>query len=105
MIIITDKAQQKLKEFAEAEGLPTTVRLKVLGGGCAGFQNDMLFDDYIGEMDEVFEIDEIKVIVDSISLQYLEDTTIDYLEGQFQSGFKFINPAATSCGCGNSYSV
>lgn len=105
MIVITDKAKEKLKEFAEAEGLPTTVRIKVQGGGCGGFQNDMFFDDYVGEMDEVFEIGDIKVVIDGVSLQYLEDTTIDYLEGQFQSGFKFINPVATTCGCGSSYSV
>jgi iron-sulfur cluster insertion protein len=107
MIHLTEKAVGKLKEIAESEGIGHfTVRVRVVGGGCAGFTNDMYFDDQIGEMDEVIEQDGVKIIVDPLSLQYLDETTIDWLDGPFGAGFKFNNPNVTgSCGCGSSFSV
>lgn len=107
MITITEKAVAQLKIFAEAEGIGhLCVRLKVLGGGCAGLSRDMFFDDFVGEMDEVIEQDGIKIIIDQVSAQYFEDTTLDYEEGQFASGFRFTDPAIkTTCGCGSSFSV
>src|SRR5574338_559993 len=102
MITLTDKAKTKLREFAEAEGLNLNVRVKVVGGGCAGFAYDMFFDDSIGEADEVSDIDEIKIIIDPLSFQYLDGTTIDYQDSTFGAGFKFLNPNTTgSCGCGS----
>lgn len=107
MITITAKAKEKLKEFSEAEGIGhLCVRLKVLGGGCAGLSRDMLFDDFIGEMDEVIDQGEVKIIIDQVSAQYFENTTLDFEEGQFASGFRFTDPAIkTTCGCGSSFSV
>ena len=105
MIHLTEKAASKLKEFAESEGLALSVRLKVIGGGCAGFTNDMYFDEQISEMDEIIEQDGIKLVVDPLSFQYLEDSVIDYMDGQFGEGFKFLNPNVKgSCGCGSSVS-
>lgn len=106
MIQLTDIAKQKLKEIAEAEGLENQfVRVKIQGGGCAGFSYDMGFEATAKDTDEVIEIDGVKLIVDPISHQYLEETTIDYLDSLIGAGFKFINPKATgSCGCGNSVS-
>lgn len=105
MITLTDKAKTRLREFAESEGFTTSVRVKIVGGGCAGFSYDMTFEDASTEVDEVFEDDGIKVIVDPLSLQYLENTVIDYQDGTFGSGFKFLNPNTTgSCGCGSSVS-
>lgn len=105
MIHLTEKAASKLKEFAGAEGLALSVRLKVIGGGCAGFTNDMYFDEQVSDMDEVIEQDGIKLVVDPLSFQYLEDSVIDYMDGQFGEGFKFLNPNVKgSCGCGSSVS-
>jgi len=104
MISITELAKEKLRSFAEAEGLPTVVRLKVVGGGCGGMSQDMFFDDFIDEADEIIEQDGIKIIVDQVSIMYLENCEIDYVESQFQSGFKFNVEGAQSCGCGKSFS-
>jgi len=107
MIIITEKAVAKLKEFSKSEGIGhLCVRLKVVSGGCAGLSRDMFFEDFVDETDEVMEIDGIKIIVDPISYQFLENTSIDYQETQFQSGFRFSAPETKmSCGCGKSFSV
>lgn len=107
MINLTDIAKQKLKEIAESEGLVNQfVRVRVVGGGCAGFSYDMCFEETVSELDEVIEIEPtIKVAIDPISLQYLEGITIDYLDSQFGAGFKFLNPNVKgSCGCGSSVS-
>lgn len=107
MINLTDIAKQKLKEIAESEGLADQfVRIKVIGGGCAGFTYDMCFEDVSSELDEIVEIEPgIKLSVDPISAQYLEGMTIDYLDSQFGAGFKFLNPNVKgSCGCGSSVS-
>ncbi len=104
MISITDKAAEKVKEIAEAEALHGQgLRLRVVGGGCAGFTYDLYFEDQVGEMDEQFESNGVKVYIDPLSFQYLENTEIDYVEGVHGSGFKFNNPNTTgSCGCGSS---
>lgn len=110
MIQITEKAALKIKEISDSEGIGHyNVRVRVVGGGCAGFTYDMYYEEKIGDMDEVVEITDyygtIKVVVDPLSFQYLDEVTIDYIDSQFGAGFKFINPKATgSCGCGSSVS-
>jgi iron-sulfur cluster insertion protein len=106
-IVLTDKAVAKLKEFSVAEEIGhLCIRVKCVGGGCAGLQRDMFFDDFVGEMDEVVEQDGIKVIVDQLSAQYFENTTLDYVEREWTSGFMFSDPTIkTTCGCGSSFSV
>ncbi len=110
MISVTEKAALKIKEIADSEGIGHyNVRVRVVGGGCAGFTYDMFYEDKIGDMDEVVELTDhygtIKVVVDPLSFQYLEDTTIDWQEAAFGAGFKFLNPNVTgSCGCGSSVS-
>jgi iron-sulfur cluster assembly accessory protein len=65
----------------------------------------MFFDDSPSDVDEVIEFDGIKVIVDPLSYQYVEDVTMDYAVDTMSEGFKFENPNVKgSCGCGNSYS-
>lgn len=104
MIHLTEKAANKIVEISESEGIGhTTVRVKVLGGGCAGFTQDMTFDDQVSDMDEVIELDAVKVICDPLSFQYLDEVSIDWVDGPIGAGFKFINPNVTgSCGCGSS---
>lgn len=105
MIKLTEKAVQKIKEFAEAEGIPASIRLVVKGGGCAGFKNDMYFDEISSDTDETLEQDGITMFVDAMSFQYLDDSTVDYIEGEYASGFKITSPNVQgSCGCGSSVS-
>src|SRR4051795_1163919 len=106
MITITEKAAAKVKEIATAESLEGQgLRLRVVGGGCAGFSYDLYFEDKVGELDEEYECLGVKLYVDPLSNQYLESTEIDYVEGVHGSGFKFNNPNTKgSCGCGSSVS-
>jgi len=107
MVQLTEKAADKVREIRKAEGLGEQgLRVRVLGGGCAGFTYDLFFEEETTELDQVFESHGVKVYVDMMSFQYLEDTEIDYVEGLHGAGFKFLNPAAkTTCGCGSSFSA
>lgn len=107
MITLTTKAVEKLKEFSESEGIGhLCIRCKVLGSGCAGLSNDMTFDDMIGPMDETFEQDGITIIIDCLSLSYMKDVVLDWVETDFMQGFHFTfqDEAVKQCGCGSSYS-
>jgi iron-sulfur cluster insertion protein len=107
MISITHLAAEKVKEIATAEGLMGQgLRLRVIGGGCAGFQYDLYFEEAPTEMDERFQSNGIDLFVDPLSYQYLDGTEIDFIEGPHGSGFKFGNPnVASTCGCGSSFNV
>lgn len=106
-IHLTEKAAEKVREIAEAEGLQGQgLRLQVKGGGCSGFQYDLYFDEKPTDMDQVIESRGIQLFVDPLSAQYLENTEIDYVEGLHGAGFKFGNPNVKgTCGCGSSFSV
>jgi iron-sulfur cluster assembly accessory protein len=107
MVHITPTAATKVNEIREAEGIESNLalRLRVVGGGCAGFSYDLYFDE-MAEVDRAFEITGVKVVVDEMSLMYLVGTEIDYVEGLQGAGFKFNNPnVKTTCGCGSSFSV
>lgn len=107
MITITEKALEKLQEISEEEGVGHLfVRVKVQGGGCAGMAYDMFFDELVKELDEVLEFKDVKIVIDPLSIHYLEGVEIDYLSGAIESGFKFNNPnIKSSCGCGKSFSA
>ncbi len=107
MITVTERAAQKVRQIAVEENLSDQgLRLRVIGGGCAGFTYDLYFEDAVSEVDEQFESLGVKLFVDPLSFQYLSDTEIDYVEGVHGAGFKFNNPTATgSCGCGSSFSA
>lgn len=107
MIHITDRAAQKVLEISTDEELAGQgLRLRVIGGGCAGFNYDLYFEDSPTSMDERFTEKGVEMFVDPLSFQYLDGTEIDYVEGLHGSGFKFTNPNVTStCGCGSSFSV
>lgn len=107
-IILTEKAVAKVKELAKSSDLEPRIRAGIKGGGCSGYQHDLFFEDKdkVNETDNVFEFDGVELIVDMMSMTYLEGTTIDYIDGLTGAGFKFLNPAAKrSCGCGKSFSV
>lgn len=108
MITLTEQAAAKVREIATGDNMTSfVVRLRVLGGGCAGFQYDMYLDDKEpGELDEVSDSQGLRVVVDPMSFQYLDGTEVAYVETEFQTGFKFINPNTKgSCGCGSSFSA
>ena len=107
MVHITPVAAAKVNEIRDAEGIEANMalRLRVVGGGCAGFSYDLYFDE-AADVDRQFEIQGVKVVVDEMSLMYLVGTEIDYVEGLQGAGFKFNNPNVKStCGCGSSFSV
>jgi iron-sulfur cluster insertion protein len=107
MVQITAVAAAKVNEIRDAEGIEPAMalRLRVVGGGCAGFSYDLYFDEP-AEVDRQMEINGVRVVVDEMSLMYLVGTEIDYIEGLQGAGFKFNNPnVKTTCGCGSSFSV
>jgi iron-sulfur cluster assembly accessory protein len=107
MVMITPVAAAKVNEIRSAEAIEPhmALRLRVVGGGCAGFSYDLYFDEAT-EVDRICEIQGVKVVVDEMSLMYLVGTEIDYVEGLQGAGFKFNNPNVKStCGCGSSFSV
>jgi iron-sulfur cluster assembly accessory protein len=104
---LTEVAAEKVNEIREAEAIEEhyALRVKVMGGGCSGFQYDLYFDEH-AEGDYVFESHGVKLFIDQMSYMYLMGTSIDYVEGLQGAGFKFNNPNSTgSCGCGSSFSV
>ncbi len=108
MILVTDKAKEKIIELRAKDGLPpnNNVRVSVKGGGCSGLMYDLNFDDVIQPVDQVFEDKGIKILVDKKSLLYLLGTTLDFSDGLNGKGFQFINPnASRTCGCGESFAV
>jgi iron-sulfur cluster insertion protein len=100
-------AINKLRELITEEGNPNLMlRVFVQGGGCAGFSYGFTFEEDQNEDDFDFVYEDIKVVVDAMSMQYLQDSTIDYKEEFLSSNFVVINPqATTTCGCGSSFSV
>ena len=107
MLRITPNAASKVNEIRSAEGIESTMalRLRVVGGGCAGFSYDLYFDEPAA-VDRQFEVEGVRCVVDEMSLMYLVGTEIDYVEGLQGAGFKFQNPNVKStCGCGSSFSV
>src|ERR1044071_6432884 len=107
MLRITATAAAKVNEIRGTEAIEDklALRLRVVGGGCAGFNYDLYFDEPT-EVDRQFEVEGVKVVVDEMSLMYLVGSEIDYVEGLQGQGFKFNNPnVKTTCGCGSSFSV
>src|SRR5262249_31930878 len=106
MINLTTAATEKVKAALEQEkaNLPQGgLRIYVQGGGCSGFQYGMVLDE-VTDGDEVFETGGVKVIVDPMSMRYLEGAEVDYKEDLMGGGFAIKNPNATStCGCGHSF--
>ncbi len=107
MITITEKAAEKVREIAAEDGLEGQgIRLRILGGGCAGFNYDLYFEDKPTDTDETFEDKGVTMVVDQLSVLYLDGTEIDFVEGLYGAGFKFNNPNVTNtCGCGQSFGV
>lgn len=106
-LTFTDAAAQKVKSLIEGEDNPNLrLRVYITGGGCSGFQYGFTFDDQINEGDLTIENQNVGLVVDPMSLQYLIGGTVDYTEGLDGSRFVVQNPNASStCGCGSSFSI
>lgn len=104
---VSPSAIAKVRELVEEEENPDLkLRVFVTGGGCSGFQYGFAFDEGCAEDDAQVENDGIVVVIDSLSYPYLVGATLDYEEGLQGSRFKISNPnAASTCGCGSSFSI
>ena len=100
-------AVEKLRELVAEEGNPNLMlRVFVQGGGCSGMSYGFTFDEVKNEDDFDFAYEEVKVLVDSMSMQYLQGATINYKDDIMGSSFVINNPQAqTTCGCGSSFSI
>ena len=103
----TESAANKVKKLVEEEKNPNLkLRVSVDGGGCSGFQYAFAFDENVADDDTVVEVNGATMIVDVTSMQYLNGSEVDYLEGLEGARFVVNNPNAKStCGCGSSFSV
>ena len=108
MIAITERAASEVKRIVSEQKLPeqTALRVGVKGGGCSGFSYTLGFDDQISEVDQLNEVEGVRVVCDPKSFLYLNGTQIDFEDNLMGRGFKFGNPnAAKTCGCGESFTV
>jgi iron-sulfur cluster insertion protein len=107
MITLQPGAVSKLQELVAEENNPNVkLRVFVQGGGCSGFQYGFTFDEEQAEDDFDFAAGNVRVLVDSMSMQYLQGASIDYQESLQGASFVINNPqASTTCGCGSSFSV
>ena len=106
-LTITDNAFGKIQEILAEENNPNLkLRTFVQGGGCSGFQYGFTLDEDQNEDDFVIEKNNITVLIDAMSMQYLTGAVIDYKDDIMGSSFSISNPnAETTCGCGSSFSV
>ena len=111
-IVITEKAAKQVQAIVADQAAGGTheklyLRLRVVGGGCSGFQHKLDLDPAVNpKLDEVFEFHGIPVVVDKRSLMYLSDVTVDFHDDLNRRGFSISNPSAKStCGCGSSFSM
>jgi iron-sulfur cluster assembly protein len=108
IVTLTETAAAKIRELQaeEPEGEASVLRVAVQGGGCSGFEYALGFDRGAQEGDHELELHGVQVVVDPFSAPYLKGSTIDFLNGLQESGFKIDNPnVASACGCGHSFQV
>jgi iron-sulfur cluster assembly protein len=108
VIGLTERAIKEIRRIVDEQKLPenTALRVGVKGGGCSGFSYTLGFDDQISDVDQVNEVDGVRVVCDPKSFLYLSGTEVDFEESLMGRGFRFGNPnASKTCGCGESFSV
>lgn len=109
-ITITQSATDQVKTLLNDDSMKDEpiigLRVFVQGGGCSGFQYGFTFEEVLGDDDMVIEQDDVKILIDELSYQYLVGSTIDYKTEVFGSRFEISNPNSTgTCGCGSSFTV
>lgn len=112
-VTITENAKKEIYHVIEEQKSQETsdskyyLRVRVVGGGCSGFQYKLTIENEVNEkLDEFHEINQVPVVIDKRSMMYIDGATIDYLNDLNERGFKVTNPQAKStCGCGSSFSL
>jgi len=106
-MILESGAVAKLRDLVAEEGNPDLMlRVFVQGGGCSGMSYGFTFEEIQNEDDFDFAYEDVRVVVDSMSMQYLQGASIDYKEDLMGASFVINNPQAqTTCGCGSSFSI
>ncbi|HXH61179.1 MAG TPA: iron-sulfur cluster insertion protein ErpA [Fimbriimonadaceae bacterium] len=105
-ITLSPRAAQELKDLIAAENKTSAaLRVWVAGGGCSGLTYGMALDENEPEDgDQAFEHEGVKILIDGLSLQYMDGSTVDFVDDSMGGGFKIENPNAIStCGCGSSF--
>lgn len=108
MVTVTDIAAGKIKDYVEGQSKSVEdagLRVGVKGGGCSGFTYSLAIDEQ-REGDHVFENNGIRILVDEMSLSYVDQSEVDYIDGLTGAGFQVNNPnIVAACGCGSSFRV
>lgn len=107
MIDVTPALATRLKALQAARNNPgLMLRVAVLGGGCSGFQYEFTLVGAAETDDQIIEKDGVKILIDAVSIEFLDGSTVDYVEELIGASFQIRNPnAKSSCGCGTSFSV
>jgi len=111
VVTLTEKAAGEVKRIVKDQGTEGAekiyLRLRVVGGGCSGFQNKLDLDPIVNaKLDEVSEQHGVPIVVDKRSMMYLQNVTVDFHDDLNRRGFSISNPTAKStCGCGSSFSM
>jgi iron-sulfur cluster insertion protein len=107
IVTLTESAARRIAVLKEQENTPQAfLRLAVSGGGCSGFQYGFSFDDERHDDDLIFARGDVQVVIDEVSLELVKGAEVDFVEDLMGAYFQVKNPnAASSCGCGNSFSV
>ncbi|MGO4704273.1 iron-sulfur cluster insertion protein ErpA [Microvirga sp. 2MCAF38] len=105
-ITLTERAASRIHEIMASEPSGSMLRISVNGGGCSGFQYAFEVDRARQDDDVMVERDGAAVLVDQVSLQYMEGSVIDFVDDLIGQSFKIENPhAVASCGCGTSFAL
>lgn len=103
---VTERAARRVAKILDAEPAGSMLRVAVNGGGCSGFQYAFEIVTARGEDDTAIERDGVTVLIDSVSMDFLKGSKIDFVDDLIGQSFKIENPNATaSCGCGTSFSI
>ena len=103
---ISESAAARIASLLQEEKPGSKLRVAVEGGGCSGFQYNFSFDDKLESNDIVLKKDNAEVVIDDVSIGFLEGSVLDYVETLGEAMFRITNPNATAkCGCGNSFAV
>lgn len=106
-VTLTASAAKRVAQLRQQENAPDAfLRLAVSGGGCSGFQYNFSFDRARNADDLAFERDGVTLVIDEVSLDLVKGAEIDFVEDMMGASFQVKNPnAASSCGCGSSFSI
>lgn len=103
---VTDNAAKRIQNILKKEPEGSFLRLSVLGGGCSGFQYSFTIDQTSSDEDLIVEKNGIMVVIDDVTLPFVENATLDFIDDLMGQYFQVNNPnAIASCGCGTSFSI